>query len=432
MPKLFPLLAALLFGTFMSCSGSSKSDKPVPAITKTETCTTDTGNSYEVYVPVHKASEKLPLLVIVDSHGAGKFALDKFKASAQTYHLILAASNTVKNGFAGFDQALQTLIDDVRKKYPAGKTLYLAGFSGGARMALGYATQHPADGLLLCGALASPEQLKALSCPVFSISGMDDFNFVETAQYLFQEQLAPANLKIELTHASHSWPEAHMLNNAIGFLAYSSNKDENAGPNARSDYSTYQQNRIDSLKKAGDYLRAALIARNMASVSSFDDRKDFAKALAELKSSQPYINQLNKLGSCLNAEMNLRQTYMDAFQNKDIGWWKKEIDGTNRAIATEKDSFDVDMFRRVKGFWGIACYSLCKQAVAQRQAKSLQKVLAIYRSVEPDNADMYYFSAFVPYWENDIQATQTALQTALKAGFTDVSQLEKDFPGIKH
>lgn len=432
MPKLFPLLTALLFCSFMSCSGSSKSDKSVQAVFKTETCATDAGNSYEVYVPPHKASEKLPLLVIVDSHGAGKFALDKFKASAQTYHLILAASNTVKNGFAGFDQALQTLIDDVRKKYPAGKTLFLTGFSGGARMALGYAVQHPADGLLLCGALASPGQLKALTCPVFSISGMDDFNFVETAQYLFQEQSAPANLKIELTHASHSWPDAHMLNNAIGFLAYSSNKDEDAGPIARSDYSIYQQNRIDSLKKAGDYLCAALIASNMASASSFDEQKEFAKTLAELKSSQQYLAQLNKLGSCLNTEMSLRQTYTDAFQNKDIGWWKKEIDGTNRAIATEKDSFDVDMFRRIKGFWGIACYSLCKQVVAQRQAESLQKVLAIYRSVEPDNADMYYFSAFAPYWEGNTAATKAALEKAKMAGFADKTQLEKDFPNIKY
>ena len=430
MSPLRPFLLALLVGMFVSCSGAGKTDKLVPAITKTETCQTDAGNSYEVFVPAHKDSEQLPLLVIVDSHGAGRFALEKFKASAQTYHLILAASNTVKNGFANFDQTLQTLVDDVRQKYPAGKTLFLTGFSGGARMALGYAQAHPTDGLLLCGALAGADQLRALSCPVISISGMDDFNFQETAQYLFQEQSAPANLKIELTHASHSWPNADMLRNAVGFLAYSATKDENASPIAISDYCQYQQNRIDSLKQAGDYLSATLIARNMASVAAFDDQTDFAKAYASLKSSPQYVAQLNKLGTCLNAEMNLRQTYLDAFQNKDISWWKKEIEGTDQAIATEKDPFNVDMYHRIKGFWGIACYSLCKQAVAQHNADVLQKTLAIYQAVEPENADRMYFSAFLPYWKNDIQITQAVLQKAIRAGFSDMKQLQSDFPGI--
>src|SRR5665647_394965 len=130
----------------------------------------------------------------------------------------------------------------------------MTGFSGGARMALGYALAHPLNGLILCGALASPDQINALRCPVIAISGMDDFNFMETAQYLFQEQSTPGNLKIELTNASHCWPDNLMLANAFGFFRLSGPAaDIHSSPKSQLKmYCLNQQSRINSLKQQGD------------------------------------------------------------------------------------------------------------------------------------------------------------------------------------
>src|SRR5665647_1745028 len=219
MNRLFLPLYSLLFCALISCDGVSKSNGTVKPVEKTDSCKLDSKNTYEVYIPERKnASDKLPLLVIIDAHGSGKFALNKFKQAANQYPSVLIASNLVKNGFEGYEGAIQTLIEDVHQKYPVGETVFITGFSGGARMALGYALAHHQNGLILCGALANPDQINALHCPVISISGMDDFNFIETAQYLFQDQSIPVNLKIELTNASHSWPDSTMLANAYGFL----------------------------------------------------------------------------------------------------------------------------------------------------------------------------------------------------------------------
>ena len=426
--KFHHLLLVLLFAAMTSCNASAKPNSSMRAVEKTDTCRLDAGNSYEVFVPGISPKDRLALLVIVDAHGAGKFALKKFKSTADKYSMILVASNTVKNGFAGSDQALQTLIEDVRQKYPVGKTLFLTGFSGGARMALSYALGHSIDGLILCGALAGREQLAALSCPVISISGMDDFNFPETAQYLFQEERTPPNLKIELTHASHSWPDSLMLLNAVGFLQLSASKDGTLSEKALLNYTQQQQTRIDSLKKQGDFFRAALIARNMASVAIFDPNKTFVSTYNSLKLDDSYISRMKKLSDCLNTEMIARQKYIDAFTSKELVWWKSEIKNVNQSIKTERDSFDVDMYRRIKGFWGIACYSLCKQAVAQHNAEVLEKTLAIYSAIEPDNVDMFYFSAFPAYWKGDSKSTIDILRKALKAGFSDKVQMKSDFP----
>jgi hypothetical protein len=425
-------LLVILFGSLISCRGVNNSNEIIKAIEKTDSCLTEAANRYEVYIPARtKQEEKLPLLVIIDAHGSGTFALNKFKLGAGKYPVALVASDYVRNGFEGYDRAIQTLVNDVRKKYPVGKVLFLTGFSGGARMALGYAMAHPVDGMIMCGALAGSNEISALSCPVISISGTDDFNFMETAQYLFQEESMPHNLKIELTSASHSWPDSLMLANALGYLRLSSLAITPVStPTLITAYSQQQQARIEFLKKQGDLIKAALIARNMASVEVFDRNKTFAATYNSLKNDGAYRNQISLLGNCLNNEISLRQTYIDAFSSKDSNWWKNEIKTVDSRIKTEQDAFTGDMYRRIKGFWGIVCYSLGKQAIAQRNAEALNRILFVYRTLEPENSEMHYYSAFPPFWQGDNEATISALRKALKTGFTDLNRLKTDFPEV--
>ena len=431
MNRLFLLLTTLLLGVLLSCNGAGKPGVMVEAVEKTDSCRADANNSYEVYIPKRTdADRKLPLLVILDSHGSGKFALDKFKQVANKFPAVLVASNLVKNGFPGYDAAILTLINDVRQKYPVGETVFLTGFSGGARMALGYAQAHAVNGLILCGALAGSDQISALHCPVLSISGMDDFNFMETAQYLFQQQPMPGNLNIELTNASHDWPDSLMLANAFGFLRLSCKSDELVAP-SQSQLDAYcrtQQARISTLQKQGDYLKATLIARNMASTEVFDgEGKTFTSTYNSLKTSREYTSALEQLGKCLNKEISPRQPYIDAFMKRDSTWWKNEIRTNDAKIKSEPDAYTRDMYRRIKGFWGIACYSLGNQAVQQRNADALTRIVAIYHALEPDNSYVYYFAAFPYYWQGNNVAAAALLKKALMLGFTDVNQLKKDF-----
>ncbi len=431
MNKLFILLYSLVLCGLLSCNGAGKTSEMIKAIEKTDSCKADPNNTYEVYIPArNNADEKLPLLVIIDAHGSGKFALNKFKQGADQYPAIIVASDFIKNGFVNYTGAIQTLIEDVRQKYPAGETLFMSGFSGGARMTLEYGINHQLNGVILCGALANAGQIHALSCPVISISGMDDFNFIETAQYLFQEQLAPGNLKIELTNASHNWPDSQMLTNAFGFLWLSRQTTDIPVPTKSQldDYCKNQQKRIDSLKNQGDWLKATLIAWNMSSTAPFNSDKTFASIYKSLKSSSDYASQMSQLRNSLNTEIKARQPYINAFTTKDSMWWKNEIRIINKRIETEQDSFTVEMYRRIKGFLGIACYSLGNQDIKVKNTEKLNKIVPVYRMLEPENPYVFYFSAFPYFWKGNSQATISLLKKALDEGFTDISQLKTDFP----
>jgi len=297
-------------------------------------------------------------------------------------------------------------------------------------MALGYALTHHQNGLILCGALANPDQIKALHCPVISISGMDDFNFIETAQYLFQDQSTPGNLKIELTNASHAWPESQMLANAFGFLRLSCQAaDDHSLPKSQlKQYCQKQQLRIDSLKKQGDFLKAALVARNMSTTEPFDSDKTFASLRNTLMTNPEYISDLSRLEKGLNYEISVRQPYLEAFRTKDTLWWKNEIRTSEEKIKTEQDAYTKDTYLRIKGFLGIASYTFCKQAVMEQNTEALNKILSIYRMLEPENPDMFYFSSFPYFWKGNNEATISMVIKAMDAGFSDRNQLKKDFP----
>ncbi len=431
------LLFTILLSCLVSCGNNGKSDKSVKTgflvnlVEKTDSCKSNPKNAYEIYIPERAAfSKQLPLVIIIDPHGDGKFAVNKFKAGADKYSVILVASNYLKNGFENFEEAINVLIKDVHEKYPVNKATVLAGFSGGARMALGYAQHHPVNGLIMCGALANAAQITAVNCPVFAISGTDDFNFVETAQYLFQDQLIPENLKIELTNSSHNWPDSLILTDAMGFLRFSliPANIQTTGELSIADYCDLQKARIDSMKKQGDYLKAALIARNLSTTALFNADKSFNPVYAGLKAEKDYKSQLDKLGKSLKFELDMRQPYLEAFTKKDSLWWKKEIDSVNDQIESEKDPITKDMYQRIKGFWGIACYSLGNQAIKEKDAVSLKKIVTIYRMLEPENPYGIYFSAFPYFWKGDTKTTISILKNAREAGFSDLNLLKTDFP----
>lgn len=425
------LCVVFLLGLFSCGKENIRQEQKIKIAEKPESCLTNPENTYEIYIPeLSVDSEKLPLVVIIDSHGNGKFALGKFRSAAQQYPAIFAASNLVKNGFENYSGAIQTLIDDVKQKYPVGETVFITGFSGGARMAIEYAKNHRVNGLLVCGALANIDQLNAVQCPVFSISGTDDFNFIETAQYIFQEQQIPANLKIELIHASHNWPDSMTLANALGFLYLSGNGKikSSVEKSLARDYGNSQKSRIDSLKTKDDLIMAALVARNMSVTAPFSEDKTFTKTYGEIKSTSEYTDQLNQLKKSLQFETEVRQPYIEAFSTKDSIWWEKEIKVIGEKIGSEKNQFNMDMYKRIKAFWGIACYSFGNQAIKQKDVTQLKKIIAVYRMLEPENPYVDYFSAFLLFWEGDISATVSVLNNAKTKGFSDFGQLKTDFP----
>jgi hypothetical protein len=359
-------------------------------VDKTETCQSNPKHSYRIFIPsVEQGNNQLPLLVSIDPHGDGKLAVEGFKQAAQKYQAVVVASNLIKNNDPNYIRELEELIADIKSRYPVSNTLFIGGFSGGARMAIGYATNHPANGVLSCGALAQKEEINSISCRVFCLIGMEDFNFIEAAPFVINPKIMPSNLAIEITQATHNWPGKEQLSQAFSYLLLSV-MPPGTWKNIRG-FIAEQKQRIDTFKKAGKNLEAALIAWNMMSSPMFEMETSFEYVVGEITQGNGFKNQVAELDKNIQFEIKVRTVYLNALTQKDSVWWKPEIKSLNSKISEEKNEFTLQTYKRIKGFLGIACYSLSNRYTEIKDSQKLEQILAVYRMVEPNNTSIPQF-----------------------------------------
>jgi hypothetical protein len=421
------LLALLLFA---ACRNKTENLLRNHAVELNDSCLTEEIHHYKVYIPsVAVRCDAMPLLIIIDPHADAQRALEHFKAGAEKYKFLLVASGTLKNNYSGYMKSLDLLIDDVRKKYPVNESVYIAGFSGGARMALSYNEQMSLNGIIACGALAAPEQLTSINCRVIGIIGIADFNFIESAQYIFKPEESPTNLLLEISGEDHGWPTSGQLTNALGYL-HVEDMEGNACCHEKTvfrNFASTQKRRIDSSRLAGDLLGAGLIARNLARLDDFSEYDDFISVRNSIEYSTDFNVALDQLRESIRFELNMRNAYSQAMLSNEISWWEKEVTSLKKIIESEDDYFKVMACMRIKGFLGIMCYTLTGNALKADDLKYTERLLAIYKLVEPGNPDMIYNYALYYHKTNAIDSVPGYLKLAIDSGFTDRQKLVSDF-----
>jgi hypothetical protein len=383
-------LMLLLFTCQPVLGQGQETPKPKTAvIDKTETCRSNPKHTYQVFVPsVEQGDNQLSMLVLIDPHGDGKLAVNGFKDVAQKYQTVVIGSNLIKNNDPNFIKELEELIADVKNRYPVGNILFVGGFSGGARMGLAYATGHPVKGVLACGALAQKEEINSISCKIMCLIGMEDFNFIEAAPFVLDPLSMPSNLAIEITKTSHDWQKKEQLAEAFRYLLLLVMPPGIPAEKKKyiKDFVAEQKQRIETAEKAGEHLQACLISKNMMGNPYFERETNFMDLTDELAEKTGFRNQAAELNKNFQFEAKLRDAYLNALVKNDSAWWNNEIKTLNSKIAEEKNEFSLQTYKRIKGFLGIACYSLSSRFAEEKDAPKLEQVLVVYRMVEPSNS----------------------------------------------
>ena len=180
--------------------------------------------SYALYLPSnYSASRSWPVVYSFDPGARGSFALQLQKDAAERYGFILAASNNSRNGpWKPQFEAAQAMVQDTHEELSIDdRRMYLAGFSGGARVAAQIALScHCAAGVLLSGAGfpfgTSPPHDSGFV--VFSAVGTFDFNDPEVIP--FEDKLGQAGYHIWLRifERSHQWAPAEVMDEAFAWF----------------------------------------------------------------------------------------------------------------------------------------------------------------------------------------------------------------------
>ena len=85
------------------------------------------------------------------------------------------------------------------------------------------------------------------------------------------------------------------------------------------------------------------------------------------------------------------------------------------------------MYSRIKGFLGIAAYSLVSNALAANDLLLTEKYLAVYQAVEPANADCFFYQAVLLERQGKTGEAVTALRKSLELGFSDKLKIKSSF-----
>lgn len=226
--------AGLLFNLLITHSTRVEAEVlPTGKIIERVACRADITLSYALYVPSnYDSKKKWPVLFAFDPGARGLAPVERFRDGAETYGYIVAGSNNSRNGpWAPSVKAITAMWNDVVERFAVDqRRVYLAGFSGGARVAchLGNALKGQIAGVVACGGGFPPETAPSQSMPFvfFGTTGVEDFNYVEMRQLDRTLDGLGATHRVEVFEGGHAWAPAELCTRALEWMELQAMKSE--------------------------------------------------------------------------------------------------------------------------------------------------------------------------------------------------------------
>lgn len=399
--KLFPILALAAIG-LTSCKGGRASieEKPAgPGSLKTAACVADTSQHYMLFEPEgYPGDKQWPVIFCFDPHADGKLAIEKFIDFARENGYLLIGSNNAKNGLSTMEYAVKTLYDDVLSHCRLDqKRIYMAGFSGGGRVALSLGFGWPGiQGVITCGA-GTPgfQPATAMGKPaIFALAGDGDFNFPEVENMPQQFDGSGIPVFARIFHGTHAWPPPSELTRAMEWMHLEAMKkgliDEQKSLAEKwlaeiADTAVLFEKLHEPLEALKLYQLGASMAQGLVSEKKFKQEAERLQNTEELRS---YSTELGKISLLEN---KAREEYGRAITEKDTAWWRKEINGLNKHLsANEKPEWKA-LYNRIFGYMSILAYTYSNRSLQNGDLSAARHFVSIYGIIDPENPDYLRF-----------------------------------------
>jgi hypothetical protein len=314
------------------------------------TCSVHPSYSYSLYLPSGYLKESsYPVILAFDPAGRGTVPVGKYHELAEKYSLILIASNDSRNGQSldKIEYITNMLLDEIRVRWkgdPA--TTYLTGFSGGSRLSSIVAFYRGGiQGVIGCGAgLPSFNMLPRVPADYYGIVGNLDFNYAEmmSLHELF-DSLGYRN-SFQVFEGSHDWPPEEVFEKAIAWHLVKGMED-------------------------GTYPRDKSLEDEIDKQVMLNSRVAEAVEMREIKD-----------------EKSQQEKFHQAVRDKELNWWKRQVDKMNKQIISEEDTLKN---RRLLNYISMLAYTYSSQALMDKDREKLEKMIRIYELADPQNSYIF-------------------------------------------
>ncbi|MBN2520009.1 MAG: hypothetical protein JXB17_05870, partial [Bacteroidales bacterium] len=368
-------------------------------------CNVDTAHSYMVYLPSnYNSSKKYPVIFCFDPHARGNKPVDSLKYIAEELDYIIIGSNIVRNGLKDVNRAIEILFNEALNNYSIdSKRIYTFGFSGGGRVATSVALQNNMiNGAISCGAGFPNIDYKQISHNLnfYGIIGNKDFNYLELIESRNLQNISKHNTYIDIFNGGHSWPPQNTLRDAVLWLEFNAMRNKQI-PKNKTLINTFYEKIEDSYNKLllNESIDEAGLALNKGIffLKKLKNVKYFEKELVKLEERKEFKEFNRKREVIYQQEKQLRQAYWFAFQEMDLNWWQNEINKLNDAKDTNQEEIKINMYNRLLNYLSMIAYVNINNSLNEPGNQNIEKYFSIYKLVDPENPDYYYYRALYNY-----------------------------------
>lgn len=184
MPVTRPFVLAALATAAVLSAPAVAQDLPRGQIIDSVACLGDPSQSYSLYLPsTYSPDRQWPALMGFHPSARGRAIVETYRAAAEQYGYVVAASNNSRNGpYEVSGLAAQAMSADLGQRFAVNAArVYLTGHSGGSRLALRLALTNNQIAGVIASSAGYPDVKPRASVrfPIFATAGTDDFNYIE-------------------------------------------------------------------------------------------------------------------------------------------------------------------------------------------------------------------------------------------------------------
>ncbi|MDQ6889842.1 MAG: hypothetical protein M3Z56_06165 [Bacteroidota bacterium] len=393
-------------------------------------CKKDSVQSYALYIPAKGSKLALPVIYFFDPHGDGSLPLNKFKALADEYHIILAGSNNSKNGndWPATEKIWNVLFDDSQNRLQINNNrIYTCGFSGGAKVATYIGLKHHEVKGVIANGAGLPDIISAGNFPFSftAITGEGDMNMTDLVAVNTALDKTQTRHRIIFFDGKHEWAPESAMRIAFTGLQLDAMREKLIPADAAFVNSYIEQSRkkIAAYLNSGNYIKAEAACELSISILNglANEVNWFKEKEAAIRSDMTYKKQWLTEQNLLETEQNMKETYNQQFGKGDRDYWIKTINDLHAKakIKTPEGS----MYQRLIAYLSLAFYSISNQLINGNQNDNAQHFVDLYKIADATNSEAWYFSAILNARNHNAKAAQDDLLKAVANGFTDKKRM---------
>jgi hypothetical protein len=223
--------AVIAVGVVVGADGNNAQELARGVVVDRIACLAEPSQTYALYLPsTYSPDRGWSLLIGFHPAANGRAIVEKYRAAAEQYGYIVAASNNSRNGPMSVSAtSVEAMSRDLGQRFAIDASrVYATGHSGGARVAMlvGLSGNNLAGVIASSAGFPDSQPRAAVSFAVFGTAGTEDFNYIEM-RLLDKKLTSPHRLAI--FKGGHTLPPDEVALDAIEWLelqAMKSNRRE--------------------------------------------------------------------------------------------------------------------------------------------------------------------------------------------------------------